>query len=431
MDSRAITLIKHMTDRSLNTTTCLTICGLGVFASPLLGTDLYSVTGSESRSVTPYGDSFKENGSTVARPTQTWGEDALRWGGAKIRAGARVSSIYDDNIIFNSPNRQKDLIWTVTPMFGLGLGDYLGSSGNSLSLQYEPSYVAYTDKTQFNSFDQDVRLAARYAWSKLSIGVSQTYTDIEGGLVEVGNRVRSRIYGTFLGANYDYSEKLFVTLNGRQTISDYSHFNRVNEWLTELTGSWRATEKLRLSLGGAYGVRDVTPGPNEIYEQALIRLGYQAIEKLSVDANLGVEFQQFQDNGSKGPELIFGLDSTWTPREDWSLSLEGHRRNQASVTSGTVNITVTGISGIIRKRIGSRYYLNLASSYDLADYRSVVSGVSSTRNDKYWSTNPSFDCNFTDKLTLSVFYFFRDNHSTGGGISFYNNQVGLKTSYRF
>ena len=113
-----------MTDRSLNTTTCLTICGLGVFASPLLGTDLYSVTGSESRSVTPYGDSFKENGSTVSRPAQTWGEGALRWGGAKIRAGARVSSIYDDNIIFNSPNRQKDLIWTVTPMFGLGLGAY-------------------------------------------------------------------------------------------------------------------------------------------------------------------------------------------------------------------------------------------------------------------------------------------------------------------
>ncbi|HAM72154.1 MAG TPA: hypothetical protein DCM86_10970 [Verrucomicrobiales bacterium] len=395
------------------------------------GADRYSLPTTDARTMTSYGDSFREDGATVSRSGAGWGDETTSFGNLKAHAGVRFSSVYDDNIIFSAPQRQKDYIFTVTPTFGFGLGDYKQGGGNALSLQYEPSWVGFMQRSRLNSLDHDVRLAGSYTWSKLSVGLSQQYLEADGTPVELGTRVRSRVYSTFLGANYQWTDKTSFTLNGRQNISDYDQFNRINDWTGELLANWAATEKVRLSVGGAYGLRDTTPGPNEEYEQALLRAHYAATEKLSADASVGMEFRQFQSNGSEGPGLIFGLGSTWTPRDDWSFTLEGHRRDQASISSGGVNVTVTGVSGIVRKQILTRYYLGLAGSYDRAGYRPIGSGISTARKDHYWSISPSFDCNFTERWTMSLFYLYRDNESGGGGTSFSNNQVGLRTAYRF
>jgi hypothetical protein len=414
----------------LNTATLVALSGLTSITG--LATDRYTLPVTDSRNVTTYGDSFREDGAAVYRPGAPLGDDLGALGNIHAHAGARVSAVYDDNLIFSQPQRVKDYIWTLTPTLGFGLGDYREGTGNSVFLQYEPSYVAFMQRSRLNSFDQDVRLAGRVAWSKLSLGVSQQYTEAEGSPVEIGRRVSSKIYTTFLGANYDYTEKTSFTLNGHQTISDYDQFNRLNDWLAELTANYLATEKLRLSVGGAYGVRDTTPGPNEDYEQALARFRYTATQKISFEGTTGLEFRQFQNNGSDGPGFIFGLGSTWTPRDDWSVTFEGHRRDQASIASGGVNVNLTGLSGVVRKQILTRYFLSLAGSYDKAAYRPIASGVVMDRRDTYWSVTPSFDCSFSDHWTLSVFYLYRDNASAGtGATSFNNNQVGFRTAYRF
>ena len=54
-----------------------------------------------------------------------------------------------------------------------------------------------------------------------------------------------------------------------------------------------------------------------------------------------------------------------------------------------------------------------------------------TRNDDYFNAGLSVSSNLTEKWNAELYYLYRKNVSSTQASSFSNNQVGLKTSYRF
>ena len=53
------------------------------------------------------------------------------------------------------------------------------------------------------------------------------------------------------------------------------------------------------------------------------------------------------------------------------------------------------------------------------------------RNDNYFFGQLELDANLMDRLTVGVFYQYRNNDSTDANRTFDNHQVGLNVGYRF
>ena len=176
--------------------------------------------------------------------------------------------------------------------------------------------------------------------------------------------------------------------------------------------------------------------PDQFAAQAFdaMHIVAEALKKVSLSGSVGTEWRQHQGGLKDDPSLIFSLGGSWSPREGTSISLEAHRRNQTSITlaNSAQSYLLTGFYGTVRQRFYRKYAVSLTGGYDNADYQANVAGVSANRHDEFFSVSPAVDCEFNDRWTASFFYLYRENASTGTGANgFSNNQVGLRTSYRF
>jgi hypothetical protein len=95
------------------------------------------------------------------------------------------------------------------------------------------------------------------------------------------------------------------------------------------------------------------------------------------------------------------------------------------------NYTTTGFNAGVRQVFRENYALSLNGGYENSDYTSNVKGAVANRSDDYLFAQVGFDWSVLDKLTVGVFYQFRDNRSSDSNRSFDNHQVGLNASYRF
>jgi hypothetical protein len=95
------------------------------------------------------------------------------------------------------------------------------------------------------------------------------------------------------------------------------------------------------------------------------------------------------------------------------------------------DFAVTDVILRIQQRLLQRIYLGLAAGYENADYFSTVSGVNATRNDNYYFVEPSVDVLITRFWSAGVYYLRRQDFSSIDFFSFYDNQIGVRTTFRF
>ena len=95
------------------------------------------------------------------------------------------------------------------------------------------------------------------------------------------------------------------------------------------------------------------------------------------------------------------------------------------------DFAATSVTLRIQQRLLQRIYLGLAAGYENADYFSTVNGVSATRNDDYYFVEPSVDVLITRFWSAGVYYLHREDISSFDFFSFYDNQVGVRTTIRF
>ena len=91
----------------------------------------------------------------------------------------------------------------------------------------------------------------------------------------------------------------------------------------------------------------------------------------------------------------------------------------------------TGVTAEIRQRIFEHYFVGVAGGYDNRDYRAAESVVSTSRNDNYGLVRVVAGVQWIERWTVSVFYQSQTNGSNEGIHDFYDNKVGLQSSWGF
>lgn len=375
----------------------------------------------------------------------------------------RVSTafIYDDNISLHDNPRSgtrvggintgrdqeplgDDFIFTISPGVIVTKAEALDESRTAFTLDYAPAFHFFLKNSGENSIDHNARMNAGYAFTKLTLGLVQSFAITEGGVVDVGDRVGQKTYQTGASARYEMTEKTFLALDGSIRITDYDSLTDSDEWSVTPTANYQITPKTALGLGVTYGQLTVaetrlrrgttnqfeTVNETQPYVGPTFRAAYRTTEKTDVSLSFGGEYRMYSDGSSSfGP--VFSLSGSYRPREGTSFTIEGHRREQNSAVISGANYVATGGSIGARQRLRDRLFGTLTFSYDHSDYEPVSRGVSVDRQDDYFLLRSGLEAILGRSWTIGLFYQYREDVSSDDSYSFNNNQVGIQATWGY
>lgn len=378
-------------------------------------------------------------------------ESTLRLAGMDIFPHASGTVLYDDNVTIGHTNQIDDVIWKVAPgitITGGDVGAYLPGAvtleqlrsflyyslvddvskpGRFFGFDYTPSLNFYTDHSQFNDVGHSVKFTGGYALTRLALGLDfdmnreQLKNNSVGTLTKVAN------YDTRLRALYDFNDRTSAEVGARYRRTDYEvegyqGYQEVSNenWLNRKFAD-------RLSLGLGMGVGRVIPQNSEsqTFEQGLVRAVYRLSGKLFLSSAVGMEFRQYDSGESGTVNPVVAVSGTYQLREGTTLNLEGHRREQPTVTGGYNSTQMGAILGV-RQLLFSRLYAGASAGYDNVKYNGTERNLSSARSDDYLFGRLTFDYEFNRHFTGTIYYnYFRDN-SSEDQFSYDNNLLGLQ-----
>ncbi len=314
-----------------------------------------------------------------------------------------------------------------------------------IRLDYMPSIILFVDHSENDAVEHLIHLEGQYRFNRLTLNLSQDVAILDSanlnstldttGLqanVDVSTPTRLNLFTTRLRANYELSGKLFLTGEFDASIYDYPDFISSEIFSGGLYINYNWTPKVVVGIGGTAGYDLVDdPNPDQTFEQANVRLSYQATAKLSFTASAGVEFRQFDGNRGERTSPVFQAGALYHPFDGTTVTLTADRRMLNSGFFPDQDFAVTDVILRIQQRLLQRIYLGLAAGYENADYFSTVSGVNATRNDNYYFVEPSVDVLITRFWSAGAYYLHRQDFSSINFFSFYDNQVGVRTTFRF
>jgi len=355
-----------------------------------------------------------------------------------------ATALYDDNINLRSTNGQDDFIFVLSPGIDIVKAGAEQDAVTSMRITYNPAFVFFAQHDTNNSVDHFARFNGGVTLARLKVSASQDYESSAGNLVDVGNRVAQTYYRTLVLARYEISEKTSAEIGGSYRITDYQHLIGSEEWNEDNAVQYQIAPKVLVGLGFTVGeltVDDTPPpllgigpapvrtGNTQMYYTPSVRASYRTTEKTDVALSVGGEWRNYQDGRSAfGP--VFSLAGNYHPREDVTVSLEGHRREQNSAVLGGQDYITTGFGASGSYQFHERYRAHVSFTYDNAEYQAAKRGITATRVDDYFLLRYGADVILGHSWTLGIFHQYRVNESSSG-FNFENNQVGLQTVWAY
>jgi Putative beta-barrel porin 2 len=423
----------------------------------------FAVRGQDSNPEEPLPSSAEDTDAAPPQPTTPLGGSAsqnLTLGGETVpsseihsgeprrfhyRLRLNIRGVYDDNIFVSHTNRVSDYYFAIEPMLTVGFGDIEGRVENYLRLDYMPSVILFVDHSDENAVEHLILLEGQYRFTRLTLNLSQEVAILDGanlnstldttGLLanlDVSARTRLNLFVTRLRANYELSGKLFLVGEFDASIYDYHDFISSQIISGGLYINYNVTPKLMVGVGGTFGwdfVED--PSVDQTFEQANVRINYQATGKLGLSASAGVEFRQFDNHRGDHVTPVFELGAIYRPFDGTTVTLTAGRRILNSGFFADQDFATTYVVGRVQQRLLRRVHLGLAVGYENSDYFATTNGVNATREDDYYFVEPSVDVLITRWLSVGVYYLHRQDCSNIDFFSFYDNQVGVRATFRF
>lgn len=360
----------------------------------------------------------------------------------------RVRGVYDDNINISRFDPISDYYFVIEPTLTLGLGDIFDRQENYIRLDYTPSVFLFLDHSEDDAVQHLIRLEGHHRFRRLDLVLAQDIQILDGAdlagtsdttitgnfaNVDVSTRTRVNIFVTQLKAGYEITGKTSLSSELDSTITDYPDFISSQVVSGNLFVNYAYSEKINVGVGGTAGYDFVDePDPDQSFEQANLRMSYQASGKTSFNATGGVEFRQFE-NSSRGTYIspVFEVDGTYQPFAATSFSLAISRRTLNSAVLVDQDYNSTTISLGARQRLFQRAYIGFNIGYQNSDYFSTLSGFNANRNDDYYFVQPSLDVMITRYWSVGGYYLHRQDDSSVDAFSFDNNQFGFRTVLTF
>lgn len=345
-----------------------------------------------------------------------------------------VAEVYDDNI-YLQPHKSSDFITQLSLVLDYRVGNDTAIDGNYLDLFYAPSGDIYANHSSSNSFNQNTGAFFQHRFSKLTLGITQTYTHESVTAAQLNNLVTSAVLFTKVSAKYVYDEKISIDSSFNQRYTDYetSGYSNSNEWYGEAYALYKYDAKLTVGAGPRFGWLDVGMAPNQTYQQYLGRVDYQYSGKLLFELYAGVEDRQYQGSVT-GDKIapVFAASATYTPFINTALTLAAHRSYSPSYDLNGQNFIATAVSLIGRQRFCDEFYYNLGFGYENDTYEGAgVTLTGPSRNDNYYYVTTGFDWVPNSWYKGSIYYKYQRDDSNFSSFAFTDNQVGVSASFAY
>lgn len=387
---------------------------------------------------------------------QTSREAGLRLGPFDLFPHAAAGATYDDNVLVSSQNAINDVVWSVSPGLTAALGDvstaiagpvtidrlrnllYYSLADEStkprrfLGVDYTPTVNFYTKHDQLNNVDHAAQLSGGYNFSRLTSELDFDYRHGQYKDAGVGDLITLETWSASLRNRYDLSERSSVEVNGdyarydyiRPSFQGFQDFKNT-DWFNHQLG-----EKFSGSAGVVFGDLEPSASPSQTYEQVLLRGTYRLSGKIYLNAYGGVEWRQLGTQAADTLNPVFGVSGIYAPRETTTLTLEAHRREEASPFND-YNYTLLGFSAGVRQLLFNRVYAGVRGGYDNYQYTQTAGGNATVRTDDVYSFQVTGEYEFNRHLTGSVFYTRQEDKSGVQVYSFKDNLVGAKLLWRY
>ena len=389
--------------------------------------------------------------------------ERLRLGPFDLKASVTTAVVSDDNLAAGqgSTGKLSDTFLAVTPSVVLVYGDQEGQRAYS-SLIYAPTINRYFQHAGLNDTNQNVGFSMGYPFQKLSLDVSETYTQTTGINQDINARTTQNASVTRLGANYVLSDKLGLSSQVQEIITTYENGVGLGDEISSFDNklAYQLTDKITIGPELNLGIEQPKGGRQETFEQGLVSWTYLATDKISFSGNAGAEIRQpNSDNGAFGGQSsgstvnpVFSAGIGYNPFDSTRLSLSGYENQQASSGSGSQTVTNLGVGFSATQRFLHRFYFGFSYFYAHSEYQSSsgsttapvtapVTGppgtnfvipvqVNGAKQDNF-VYRPSISYSPTLWSSIGLYYQYQDNQNTTPGAGYHDNQMGVSVSAQF
>jgi Putative beta-barrel porin 2 len=367
-----------------------------------------------------------------------------------------VRGVYDDNIFLSHFDRQSDWYVAIEPAITIGYGNIVERQGSYIRLDYAPSIFVYIDHDDSTAAQHLIRLEGGTGFGRLLLGLSQDVQLLNGGHLDrsgldasaislagsinaaTSGTTDAQLYATNFGWSYDLSDKTFLSGAAYYRRQDFNTLVSSDEFGGNLFFNYKYSPRLAFGIGGSGGFATHDIGPDETFEQGLLRVQYQATGKISVNASAGVEVRQFDNSSNDGSRSdrvsgVYEIGATYQPFDGTMITLRGSSRVLGSAIVANSDYLATNILLGVRQRLLQRVYLGFTAGYEHADYFNTVPGIdgAATRNDDYFLIEPAVDVMVTRWFTVGAYYLYRTNDSPIARFDYYENQFGMRASFTY
>ena len=385
--------------------------------------------------------------------------ERLRLGPFDLKAAVVTTVVGDDNLRTgsgaaggsNSAGGSKgDVYYGVTPAVLLVYGDHDGQKGYA-SLVYSPTFTRYVHHSDQNSDNyQNVAFNALYPFQRLTLNLTQTYTQTQGVNTDSNIRTTQTSSCSTIGAGYEVDDKISLSAQAQEVVNSFSGASGQGsgggegETITSLntSGTYRLSEKLTVGPSLNVGVDKPDNTSQQTYEQGTMGVNYAPTEKIGMYLQGGAEIRQYEHNGSD-VNPIFSTGISYTPFDSTSLSVGASQSVHNDISSSnlggvsTLNetVVVTDVSAAVTQRIAQRFYLGFSFDYSHNDSTQGGSGGTGGTGGNTTQDNmtyrPSLQFAPTGWSSVALYYQYQSNESNIPGSTYNDNQVGLSLSAQF
>jgi hypothetical protein len=372
------------------------------------------------------------NGGTPGRVNSSWLDDVDS--PLPVHFELFASETYDDNI-FLQRIKSYDYVSHIAPSLSYVMGDPDATDANYLSLFYQPTFLIYADHSGANAVEENVNAQYAYTFTRLRLGLQQQYQRLADATVDADDIVKRSVYTTTATADYDWDDRLSFHLIGNQTVTDYDDAFRpdTNEWTVNAFFLYDVTPKLKLGFGPEVGFLDEEFAPNQVYEQLLAHLIFQATGKISLSLTLGGEDRQYQYGQGDQLTPVFDLRGDYQASDATSFYLDGHAETYSSSTLAGQNYQDVAIQGGVRQRFLQKFFVTVSGGYDHSVYRNLTSFASNQpeRIDDYFFGKADVSWVPNNWLTVSGSYQYSTDDSSQVFARFNDNQYSLSCELKY
>ena len=327
---------------------------------------------------------------------------------------------YDSNFLLRNGNPQSDSMWILRPDVRVAFGD--DKSTLKLSADYAAELTWLAKNSSQDAANHFLRTELKYLANKTTFTFQGNYALITGGDVDVGGQAQRVQLQSVLEVRHELTEKVGIGTVISSSISDYKSYNNVSVTRFGVYGDYTFSPSLRLGLQFDENLEDVQGTGSQTVQDALLRVNWNPLPKLTVAGGVGAEFRHPKDNSevtSPTGTLTFGYDLG--PKTKLRLDLYDRTQNSAALTGEYFQSTGTVLG--VSQKIGEKLYLGLDLGADNSVYRSSFRTVAASRHDQVYFYRPSIRYALFTHLSADISYQGTFNNSTGYGSESFNRDI--------